>query len=335
LYKLNISLCVLNYIILFLYLLFPNVLIAQNSEKPVLIIYDTDMGPMIDDVAGIAMLHAFADSGEAELLATIASNNHSNVAQVLDVFNTYFGKPKIPIGVPKGPAVKIDDTPNFNMYGGWTDYIVNKYPATIRSNEVASDAVDVYRRVLSNQPDNSVTIVTVGYMTNIADLLASAPDEISDLSGMQLAEQKVKRMVSMAGIFPSGREYNLYMDTRASIIAFDYWPGEIIFSGFEIGRDVQTGYPLILNKEIENSPVRDVFKMKVDRNRSSFDQTAVLVAVRGVDSFYDLVPGRITVNLDGSNGWDSEGEGHYYLVEKTDPKIIEDIINELIQHQPN
>lgn len=308
---------------------------AQNNDQPALIIYDTDMGPMIDDVAAIAMLHAFVDRGEAELLATIASNSHSTVAQVIAVFNTYFGRPKIPIGVPKGPAVNIIDTPNFNMYGGWTDFIINKYPATIRSNDVASDAVDVYRRVLSNQPDNSVTIVTVGFMTNIADLLASRPDQISDLTGMELVERKVKRMVSMAGIFPSGREYNLYMDTRSSKIAYEYWPTEIIFSGFEIGRNVQTGYPLILNDEIENSPVRDVFKMKVDRNRSSFDQTAVLVAVRGVDPYYDLVAGRITVNLDGSNGWDENGEGHFYLVEKEDPKIVEDIINELIQHQPN
>jgi pyrimidine-specific ribonucleoside hydrolase len=308
---------------------------VQNNDRPALIIYDTDMGPMIDDVAAIAMLHAFVESGEAELLATVASNSHSTIAQVIDIFNTYFGRPKIPIGVPKGPAVNIIDTPNFNMYGGWTDYLANKYPSTIRSNDVAADAVDVYRRVLSNQPDNSVTIVTVGFLTNIADLLASGPDEISDLTGLELVEKKVKLMVSMAGVFPSGREYNLYMDTRASKIAFEYWPTEIIFSGFEIGMNVQTGYPLIQNRDIENSPVRDVFKMKVDRNRSSFDQTAVLVAVKGVDPYYNLVPGRITVNLDGSNGWDENGEGHYYLVENAETKIIEDLINELIQHQPN
>ena len=35
------------------------------------------------------------------------------------------------------------------------------------------EAVEVYRRVLAAQPDHSVTIVTVGYLTNLAHLLAA------------------------------------------------------------------------------------------------------------------------------------------------------------------
>lgn len=325
------------YYVLILFLFFQfNVQYSSvlGQTNSVSVIFDTDMGPMIDDVGALAMLHALSDNGEAEILATIASNTHPDIARVIDVFNTYYGRPNIPIGVPKGPAVEISDTPGFNIFGGWTRYLVNNYPATIRSNEVAADAVKLVRRILSKQPDNSVTIITVGFLTNLADLLASGEDEYSNLNGVELVERKVIRLVAMAGIFPSGHEYNLNMDTRASMIAFEHWPTEIIFSGFEIGRNVRSGMAIVNNDEINNSPVREAFRMKLDGDRSSFDQTAVLVAVRGVNPFYELEQGRITIELDGRNGWDSSGEGHYYLVEKMDPSEVGEIIDELIQQQP-
>src|ERR1700709_1114143 len=77
---------------------------AQNHpSKPV--IFDTDMGPDYDDVGAITLLHAFADSGKAKILATIASTRYEGVAAVLSALNTYFKRPAIPIAVPKGNAV--------------------------------------------------------------------------------------------------------------------------------------------------------------------------------------------------------------------------------------
>lgn len=322
------------YIVLVWFVLIPLMTNAQSENGPVRIIYDADMGPMIDDVAGLAILHAMADSGEAKILATVSSNRYPKVAQVFDVLNTYYGEPNIPIGIPKGPAVEKPDAPEMGILGGWADKIVAKYPADIRSNDVVPSAVEVYRRVLSQQPDHSVTIVSVGFMTNLADLLASTPDKYSALNGKELIQKKVDKLVSMAGAFPSGREYNLYMDTRASMFAFDNWPTKIIYSGFEIGKKVQTGYPLITNDEIQNNPVRDIFRMKIDKNRSSFDPTAVLVAVRGVQPYYNLKKGKIVVNWDGSNAWDSSGEGQYYLVEQKSPQYVANIINNLMQYEP-
>ena len=77
---------------------------AQKRIKPVPIIFDSDMGPDYDDVGAIAMLHAYADSGYARILATVASTKYEGVAAVFSVFNTYFKRPAIPIGVPKGNA---------------------------------------------------------------------------------------------------------------------------------------------------------------------------------------------------------------------------------------
>src|SRR3954471_20621502 len=91
---------------------------AQKTLKPVPIIFDSDMGPDYDDVGAITLLHALADSGQAKILATIASTKYDGVACVMSVFNTYFNRPGIPIAVPKGNALILKD------WQHWTDTII-------------------------------------------------------------------------------------------------------------------------------------------------------------------------------------------------------------------
>lgn len=310
---------------------------AQSAVKstPVPVIFDTDMGPDYDDVGAIAILHALADSGQARILATIASTNYSTVTSVLSVLNTYFGRPTIPIGVPKGEAVSDKDSQN------WSDTLVARYPHTVRSNKEVMDAVALYRQILAEQPDQSVTIITVGFLTNLANLLNSKPDQYSKLSGKELVSKKVKKVVSMAGKFPNGREYNVYRDAPSSKIVFENWPTPMLLSGFEIGEQIHSGLPLTQNSQIRNSPVKDVFtislpKAKEDHaGRMSWDQTAVLVGIKGYAPYYTVESGRLTMNADGSNGWDKTGKGHQYLVVKMPVAQVEKLINELMQHQPS
>ena len=305
-----------------------------QKQKPVPIIFDSDIGPDYDDVGAITMLHAFADSGEAKILATVASDKYPNAAAVLSVFNTYFKRPNIPIGIVKGNGVNLSDEQH------WSDTLVAKYPHKIKSNDEAEDAVTVYRKVLSQQPDNSVTIVTVGFLTNLANLMNSKPDKSSPLDGTTLIHKKVKRLVSMAGRFPEGKEFNVFMDSTSSQIVFSKWPTEVIFSGFEIGEKIKTGLPLVQNNSIQNSPVKDVFRIclpmaEEDHNgRSSWDETAVLVAGKGFEPYYSIESGSIIVNDDGSNSWDKDGNNQFYLVEKLPHEQVQQLINNLIQHQP-
>ncbi|WP_431210187.1 alpha-L-rhamnosidase C-terminal domain-containing protein [Puia sp. P3] len=168
-----------------------------SSRLPV--IFDTDMGPDYDDVGAIAMLHAFADSGMAEILGTIASNKYEGVAGVLNVFNTYFGRPEIPIGVPRGKAVDQRDGQH------WTDSVLAKYPHVIRRNDEVADAVDLYRRLLAGSKDSSVVIITVGFLTNLSNLLKSGPDEYSSLGGIELVKRKVRRAGEYGGKFSGGQ----------------------------------------------------------------------------------------------------------------------------------
>lgn len=310
-----------------------NLAYAQQ-KKPVPIIFDTDMGPDYDDVGAIALLHALADSGEAKILATIASTKHARVAATLNVFNTYFNRPDIPIGVPKGNALDI------GAWQKWDSLVVANYPHTIQTNDEAMDAVALYRKVLAAQPDGAVTIVTVGFLTNLANLLQSPADQYSPLRGTDLVKKKVKQLVCMAGWFPVGREFNVHKDSAASKIVFTGWPGTIIFSGFEVGVEVLSGLPLINNNAIQKSPVKDAFARSIpmskqDSNgRMSWDETAVLIGIRGWSTYYTVQPGRFVIQEDGSNTWDSTGKGHFYVVKKMPVPEMAALINQLIMHQP-
>lgn len=314
-------------------LLFTHCLFAQTkASMPV--IFDSDMGPDYDDVGAITLLHAFADSGKIKILATVASTKYEGVAGVFNVLNTYFNRPGIPVAVPKSEALTLRDSQH------WSDTLLAKYPHSIKRNDDTPDPVALYRKILSTQKNKSVTVISVGFFTNLANLLNSGPDKYSGLGGKELVRQKVKHLVSMAGHFPSGKEFNVDRDAAASQTVFSDWPTPVLLSGFEIGMKIKTGLPLIQNSGIKNSPVQDVFRIAIpmaaedSAGRMSWDESAVLVAVKGHEPWYTVEKGRMTVADDGSNGWEPGKGNHAYLVEKALPKEVEAVINHLMQHQP-
>ena len=304
--------------------------------QPVSVIFDTDMSPDYDDVGALAMLHAFAHSGEATILATISSNMYANAAPCIEIINTYFKCPDIPLGAPRRGPNMID--PRFGEdYEYWPDVLPTRYPHAVKSSDDAPDAVQVYRSVLANQPDTSVNIITVGFLTNAAALLQSPPDQFSDLDGKALVKKKVRRLISMAGRFPQGYEFNVHTDSVASVIVFNEWPTPVLISGFEIGVEILTGMRLVAS-DISESPVKDAFAMglKLDVNgRNSWDQTAVLVGVRGVQEYFGTVKGRMIVNPDGGNSWQDDPYGpHERLVWKMPKEQLTVLIEDLMMFTP-
>ena len=297
------------------------------------VIFDTDMGPDYDDVGAIALLHAYADSGYINILATMASTTYEGVAGVLNIFNTYYAKPDIPIGVPaKGLA--------YRDWQHWTDSLLHKYPHSIKLNKEAYDATQLYRKVLASQPDNSVTIITVGFLTNIAQLLMSGPDEYSALSGAALVSKKVRLMVSMAGDFPKGKQYNLQKDPASSYYVFKHWQKPVLLLGWTVGAKIKTGLQLISDNNIVNSPVKDAYAICIpmrdsdSEGRRSWDQITVMVAVKGYSPFFTIAKGKIKVKKDGSNKWRDKKNGQQaYLIEYAPEQTIAGYIEHVMRHK--
>ena len=216
------------------------------TAGPVKIIFDTDMICDFDDVGALACLHALADAGECEILATVSSTRGNASVAAIEVVNGYYGRPEIPVGAPKdigvlgertGATAKVDpQSPLGEKPKGFLSHwkyrkLALDYPQWVRHLDAddAPDALEVYRQVLARQEDRSVVICSVGFLTNLRRLVEECP---------KLVEQKVCKWVAMACNYPRGKEYNSLGDPVSSRIALEKWPTPVVFSDFQYGMDV-------------------------------------------------------------------------------------------------
>jgi inosine-uridine nucleoside N-ribohydrolase len=143
--------------------------IVPAAQTPgVKIILDTDMGPDADDAGALAMLHALADQGEAEILATLCSTMSPWAAPCLNAINLYYQRPDLPVGTLKeGTYAGTSE----EWYGdSFNGFIAGHFPNPLRHGAYAPDALWLYRRVLALQPDASVVIAVTGPLTNLRNL---------------------------------------------------------------------------------------------------------------------------------------------------------------------
>jgi inosine-uridine nucleoside N-ribohydrolase len=304
----------------------------EPSKAPVKIILDTDFGNDCDDTGALAILHQMVYRDEAELLGVIYPMNDSVGAAAIDVVNTYYGKPGIPIGTYKGDYIYKGTHNDF-----YNTRLADGFPHDLRSGTEAPDGVSLYRKILSLQPDTSVTIVVVGPQRVVADLLLSSPDEYSSLDGKTLISKKVKTLVSMGAEYPSGFEWNIRIAPDAARLIAEQWPTPVYYSGFEIGNPIMTGERLI-SETPKTNPVRVAFETNpmVDsaKNRHSWDQTAVLYAIRGDHGYWETTEGNIVIEDDGHNKWQIERKNRFYLSARKTPAEMKTIIEDMMVASP-
>ncbi len=310
-----------------------------SAVEPVPILFDTDMDSDCDDAGALALLHALADRGEARILATVVSAHHPWSGPCVDAVNTYFGRPDLPVGVPKGPG-------RDQQGSRFARTIAHEFPHDFPSDAAAPDAVRVYRQALAAQEDGSVVIVTVGDLTNLRYLLESTADEFSPLSGSDLARRKVKRWVCMGSRYPAdrdpGRWGNFKLDPESTVKAIQGWPTPIVFTGGgAFAESLATGKRL--SDAPEDNPVRRVYELYFGgppRNRHSADQIAVFVAVRGTGRPWRLVTaGHNHIFPDGTHEWRASPDNprHSYisaLAEGVDPRELATTLETLMLHPP-
>ena len=347
-------------------------IVLTGFAAPVKVIFDTDMLTDFDDVGALACLHALADAGECEILATISSTRGNASVGAVGVINHYYGRGDLPVGAPKGMGVmgqrpgsrtKVDPksplTGKEGGDGGHYKYrkLLADYPGWYRHADAddAPDANETYRRVLAAQPDKSVVICSVGFITNMRRLLETKPDAISPLDGKALVAKKVKLWVAMACQYPFGQEYNSRWDHESSRIALENWPTPIVFSDAKYGKDCFAGRA-VAEQEGSRNPVKDVFAGNIPSReeirkdsakwlrrcygmggRSAWDETAVLVAVRGIEPYFNAERGTFRmVGNKGDNEWapDAENGRHLRITEKLSKAEVGRVIDGLMTRKP-
>ena len=315
---------------MFLIILFLTVPLFAKTK----VIFDADIDTDCDDGGALAVLHALADKGEVEILATVVSTRYPYSAPCVEAINRYYGRPDIPIGAPKTKWSKTG-----SRGSKYAEQISKEFKTLLKSNDDTPDAVKVYRRILAAQESNSVVILTVGYLTNLRDLLESKPDDISPLSGVELVRQKVSRWICTGGTYPS--DYNTAVcgnyppDPISAAIAVRNWPGPIWFSGE--GKNIGTGS--LLCKTPTNNPVRRVYELYLGgkKTRPSWDPVAVLFAVRSNDVFWTYrTGGHYHLFDNGTYEWRKKPDKDHYVVEfkKGADKRITKTLDKLMTQPP-
>jgi hypothetical protein len=319
---------------------------VSNAAEPVKIILDVDLAEDVDDAGAMGVLHALANRGEAEILGVLVSSKNEWVVPCADAINTWYGRPNIPIGYQRGHQFGYRNSKDADRdtTSKYAEAVAKAFPHDLMKSSDAPDAAMLCRKLLATQPDQSVTMVTVGFLTNLRNLLDSRPDEFSKLDGEALVKQKVKQWVCMGGVFPGGRfpdgngEYNLMWDTVASVRAINDWPTPVVFSGFEIGVRIKVGARL--KETPEGNPVRACYQYYNDlNNREAWDLTAVLFAVRGASNYWQQSePGFCLMHARVSHGYNewlpSAQKQHRYLIESMPPAEVGKVIEDLLVEAP-
>ncbi len=320
--------------------LFATAVLADTPK----IIFDTDITGDVDDVLALAMCHSLADRGACELLGVTISKNNALTVGFVDAQNTFHGRPGLPIGVTRDPKAQQRESKYLKLADS------ANYPHDLKRNEEARDAVELMHELLTSQPDQSVTIVSVGIASNLANLLQSP-------GGLELVRTKVKTLSIMAGAFTFCNNTNYHLEANV-INGIGYmqtvaqkWPEEvpIMWSGYEIGEALP--FPRIaIQRDLNYLPyhiVKEAYLLHSgpEHDRPCWDQSSVLQAIFPERGFFGLSkPGRVKVLDDGftrfipvKNGKGSQRDRFLIMSPAQQSRALEAIVHLTVQppqHQP-
>jgi inosine-uridine nucleoside N-ribohydrolase len=322
---------------------------SHGSETvPEKVIFDTDMGSDCDDAGALALLHAYADMGLAEILGCIYSSGAVPYgAGVVEAINIYYGRPDIPVGAYHGEDV---GDPVDKMTAEKLARDTAAFKNKIIHNTDAEEQTRVNRRLLAFQDDNSVTYITVGHTKGIYDLLVSGPDDISPLTGEELISRKVKRWVALGALGASNEkghyvgDWNFFRNGTAPFTKYlvENFPKPVyIIDG---GEKVMTG------KSLKHTPAGNIVrtayrdwlwnyeKKTLDGQRPSWDLVAVYFAIEGMGEYFKMAEsGYLKFDIERGSRWikkDTVSNHNFVLQRMGTNESFADYLNEMISRPP-
>jgi inosine-uridine nucleoside N-ribohydrolase len=262
-----------------------------------------------------------SDRGECELIGVTLTNAHPAAVPYIRMLNRFYGRGDLPVGA----AIKA-------LKGGDGDGYMTAALGTTPA-AAAEPAPTLLRSLLSNAREK-VVIVQTGFSTNLAALLDSP-------GGAALVKDKVALVVAMAGNFAGGEpEYNVRIDVASAKAVFERWPTPIVFSGFEIGRDLL--YPAA---SIEHDfayarphPIAESYRAyaRMPYNRPTWDLTAALEAVRPEHGYFGRSePGAVLVESNGATRFvPGQGDRRYLRLDPSKRAEILEVLALLASQPP-
>lgn len=288
------------------------------------VIFDTDFGNDADDLGALTILNNLENQGECEVLAVMSYFPETNVIAAIDAVNLFYGNQF---------KLAISSRGYYDTDFAYNASIANKFKSR-QTNDSVPLCTDLYRELLAEAEDNSITIIVVGPLGNIRDLYQSPADEISPLTGAELLERKVARFSIMGGGYPSMKgewNFNGNQPTTTKFI-LEHLPHDLGFVDYKVGNSVKIGdefnslkgdSPLktgFAHFSANASWMKDSYKGLILDN-ASYDQIALYLGIYGEDSpYYDMIAGeRCTAVDSGDNQWIKDDKSnHKYMRLKSD-----------------
>ncbi len=205
---------------------------AQNK-----ILLDTDFGGDADDLGALAILHNLYNEHKCDIVGIMCYNVDKDAIAAIDAVNQYYGSSNISLGIRNRTY-----HPNPK---GYCTILATTFAHTLTNDDVPL-CTDQYRKILSNSPDSSIVLVTLGPLDNIKDLICSKPDKNSQLTGIELMAKKIKFISMMGGGYPQiDSEWNFW-GNNAGIARYviEQLSGRIPITivGYEVGQGVKIGH---------------------------------------------------------------------------------------------
>lgn len=236
--------------------------ITSKAADAIPYILDMDFCSDVDDAMAVRVATELDKAGKIELLACMLSTNGENQIKALNGLLNYDGYGDLPIGY------STFDIPDGSSY--W-NVLVPYCQDSIKKMR----AVYLYDKLLK-ESDDKVTILTTGYVSNIAALIKLDKNLVRD---------KVECIYIQGSSYSDGWDNNLGYNERAiSSIKYviENSPVPVIFIDNSVGGVFKVGDELHTIDTLKTDPLTkclDVFGCEDGKGRTSWDATAVWVSV--------------------------------------------------------
>ena len=317
---------------------------SNYEERDIRVILDCDMGSSTDDLFALMMLYRYMDMHRCNLIGVIVDRMGRANADIVDAMNNFYGYPDIPIGLEtQGIATPHVFISYHNMPYARTTDAVPMFARSIPDNQPYMESYKLYRKLLAEQPDHSVTIASIGFVTSLSRLLQSGADEYSPLSGVELVRRKVCAIYAMGGVFGEAVEpdYNFKQAIDFSLKFFELWPKEIdiVFSPGEVGDPLDYRPETVIADMnwTDTHPIKWIYQfLNCDTGQKMWDPQAVINAVEG-DDLYKLSPrGWVTLTPNGETLFKEDPKGNARYQYPGDPEWCDTVLKYIrimsIQH---
>ena len=263
----------------------------NKTKETKQIIFDTDIGMDCDDAAALGILLNAHKRGECEILAITASTGREGATATVNAICDYYGVNGIPVGRMKR-MLQCDGVNNYARA------VMEKYG----TEDVETDAVPLLRKTLA-EAAGKVSVIAVGPLSNLEELLKSKADEFSPLCGAELVKQKVDKLYVMIGSFP--QNFGAAVFTEMGQNENPVWYSMKNFA-IANGVDISNGY-----------------------RRESWDPVTCMIALNENNPLFIYSPeGTVTVDGDCVTLFEEKTGGlDKYLSVNSDLKGIEKLLN--------